>query len=143
MDRNEFERIRDLNGKVIRGDIVLKPKKERMGVYSTEGVPIENSNGTEARLKIEWREETDAKCINVHIKGLGPICRLDVDSLRHKPCGRSHKHALKTPSCPENNLNRDVLDREDLSGLDIETVFKKFCDMSYIEHSGNFIIERM
>jgi len=143
MDRIQFERIRDLPRKIIRGDIVLKSKKERSGVYIADDISIENSLGIEARLKIEWREETDAKCINVHVRGLGPICRLDVDSLRHKPCGRSHKHALKTPSCPENNLNIDVLDRKDLSGLDIEAVFKEFCDISHIEHSGTFVIERM
>ena len=89
MDRVDFEKLRDLPDKIINGNIILRPKKDRIGVYIMDDIVIENSLNTDARLKVEWMEETDAKCINVHIKGLGAICRLEVDSKAHRPCGRS------------------------------------------------------
>lgn len=136
LDRARFERLRDFDGKTIDVDIQLSPKRDRAGVFVMEDIPINNSEGVDARLKIEWIEETDAKCINVHIKGIGPICRLDVDSKDHAPYGRSHKHALKEVTCPENNLPLDITKRDELGGKEIQDVFKTFCVMAKIEYQG-------
>jgi hypothetical protein len=141
MDRASFERLRNLGGKTIQGDIVLRPKKDRAGVYAMENIIINNAIGTDTRLKVEWLEQTDAKCINVHIKGTGPICRLEVDATPHAPCGRSHKHSLQKPTCPENNLNLGMYDRDDLSGKSIQEVFTDFCTSAHITHNGTLTIE--
>ena len=78
-----------------------------------------------------------SKTFNVVFIGLGPICRLDVDGTAHRPAGRSHKHALATPRCPDQNL-RQVTDRPDLSGSSLRAVFEAFCAMAQIEHLGAF-----
>jgi hypothetical protein len=136
MDRIRFERLRDLPGKTIDIDIHLLPKRDRAGVFVMEDIPINNSEGVDARLKVEWIEETDAKCINVHIKGIGPICRLEVDSKDHAQFGRSHKHALREPTCPENNLPRDITNRDELSGKEVQEIFLVFCVMAKIDYQG-------
>lgn len=137
MDRSEFERLRDLPNKSINGDIVLQRNRDD-APHLTAIVDIENSAGVEAKLKILYNEETDAKTFNVWIVGNGPICRLDVDARPHKPCGRNHKHSLKQPDCSHSsvNLSRDVVDRPDLGGKTIEEVFTIFCSQSNITHNG-------
>jgi hypothetical protein len=141
MDRTEFERLRDLPGKFIAGDIVLERGKETSPLLSAI-VAIENSAGVEAKLKVELNEETDAKTLNVWIPGIGPICRLDVDTRPHKPCGRSHKHSLQQPDCPHPsiNLSRNVTDRAEMQGKTIHEVFTNFCVESMIEHRGVLIV---
>lgn len=89
-----------------------------------------------ANLHIEYNEATEAKSMNVMMVGVGPVCRLEVDSRPHRPAGRSHKHALGTPECPSNNLPLDVIDRPDLAGQPLEHVFAEFCAMAHIEYSG-------
>jgi hypothetical protein len=140
MDRTEFERLRDLPGKFIEGDIVLARDGNTAPVL-TATVMIENEAGVEAKLDIKFNEKTDAKTLNVRLAGVGAICRLDVDSNLHKPCGRSHKHSLQQPDCPHPsiNLSRKVADRTDLQGLTIHEVFTNFCVESRIEHRGNII----
>ncbi len=141
MERAEFEQLRDLTGKTIDVDIVLKQKRERRSVYAMEDIQVNNNLGHDVRLKVEWIEPTDAKCINVIIKGLGPICRFDIDGNPHAPYGRNHKHSLKLVDCPspEINLGRDVCNRDDLSGLSIKELFTEFCKATNIVHNGSFI----
>ncbi len=136
MDREEFERLRDLPGKRIAGDITLKRKRSRSIVFESGPVPIEFESGSLANVYLEYNEATEAKTINVIVVGTGPICRLEVDLRVHREAGRDHKHALKTPDCPSENLARDVSGRPDLSGLSFEAVFETFCKMAHIEHEG-------
>jgi hypothetical protein len=75
---------------------------------------------------------------NVHVPGIGPICRLDVDGPAHRPCGRSHKHSLQTEGCPDRNLPDGVIDRPDLAGKSLQEVFGQFCEMAQIRHTGTF-----
>jgi hypothetical protein len=74
----------------------------------------------------------------VHVSGLGPICRLDVDGAAHRPAGRSHKHSLVTERCPDWNLRDGVEDRPDLAGRPLAEVFAIFCAMAGIVHEGVF-----
>jgi hypothetical protein len=136
MNRAEFIELRDLPGKRVVGDIVLKRKKDRSMVLASGAVTIEADGEILANLHIEFNEETEAKSVNVMLVGVGPVCRLEVDSRPHRPAGRSHKHALKTPECPSNNLPLAVIDRPDLAGQSLEHVFAEFCAMAHIEHSG-------
>lgn len=136
MNRTEFIELRDLPGKRIVVDIVLKRKKDRSIVFASGAVPIEAPSGVLANLHIEFNEETETKSLNVMLVGVGPVCRLEVDSRPHRPAGRSHKHALKTPECPSNNLPLEVMDRPDLAGQSLEEVFAEFFTMAHIEYTG-------
>jgi hypothetical protein len=137
MQRAEFERLRDLPGKSIAEDIVLKRKKAGSPVLESGAVPISAESGILANLYLSVNEETDAKTVNIMIVGVGPICRLDVDGKVHRPAGRSNKHTLRTAECPAENLARDVIDRPDLAGISVDRVFAEFCEMAHIEFSGS------
>jgi hypothetical protein len=136
MNRGEFEKLRDLSGKRIVEEIVLRRKKSGSPVLESGAVPIDSDSMVLANVYLSYNEETDAKTVNIMVVGVGPICRLDVDCKVHRPAGRSHKHALRTPDCPFENLGRDVIDRPDLAGQSLERVFAEFCNMAHIEFSG-------
>jgi|GEM_PF-773117 len=140
MDRSEFERLRDLPGKRIAGDIRLAQRSDISAAWEAKDIPIANPDGVDARLTVQLVIETGAKTLNVRIMGVGPVCRLEVDSRPHKPAGRSHKHALRTPACPRENLKRSVVDRADLSGRSLSEVFDAFCRMAHIRHDGKLIV---
>ncbi len=141
MDRLEFERLRDLPNKSIEGDIVLQRSRDE-APHLTAIVDIQNSAGADAKLKIFLNEETGAKTFNVWIVGVGAICRLDVDSRSHKPCGRNHKHSLQQHDCPHPsvNLGRNVADRPELAGKTIQEAFTIFCTQSNITHNGTLTV---
>lgn len=140
MDRREFERLRDMPGKRIIGDIHLEQRSEISVAWEARDIPITNADGVEALLNVQLVVETGAKTLNVKIPGIGPICRLEVDSRPHKPAGRSHKHSLHYPDCPRHNLKKDVVDRSDLDGQSLKEVFDAFCRMAHIVHDGSLIL---
>lgn len=140
MDRSEFECLRDLPGKRIVGDIHLLQRNDISAAWEAKDIPITNAKGIDARLTVQMVSETGAKTLNVKIAGLGPICRLEVDSRPHRPAGRSHKHSLRTADCPRENLKRDVVDRSDLGGRSLQEVLNAFCQMAHIEHVGALIM---
>jgi len=139
VDRTQFEALRDLPGKVIRGDMRFAKGRATAPVLTIDGVVIENQGGIDLRLNISFNPVTGAKSFNVHVPGLGPICRLDVDGPAHRPAGRSHKHALTSERCPDRNLPDRVADRPDLSGRSLADLFAEFCSMGGIEHQGTLI----
>lgn len=138
MNRNEFEALRDLPGKVIRGDIKFSRKQALAPLLVAEDLVIDNSTGLELRMSVHANPGTGAKTVNVHVPGVGPICRLDVDSTVHGTAGRNHKHSLQTPRCPDRNLPDGVVTRPDLAGQSPREVFDAFCAMSQITHEGVF-----
>ena len=138
MDRLAFEALRDLPGKTIRGDIRFVRRQATAPLLIAEDIRIENEHSVDARLTISFNPEVGSKTFNVHVVGLGPICRLDVDGTPHRPHGRTHKHSLMTERCPDQNLRRGVDDRADLAGLPLATLFQKFCRMATIAHEGRF-----
>lgn len=87
-----------------------------------------------------YNPEIGSKTCNVYVPGFGPICRLDVDGPTHRPAGRSHKHSLQGPRCPERNLPDAVIDRPDLAGRSFREVFAAFCAMANIVHKGELLI---
>lgn len=141
MDRTEFERLRDLSGKRIEGNIVLQRSKNLSPLLLAK-VSILNDAGVTASLRIELNEQTDAKTLNVTISDVGPVCRLEVDSRPHKKIGRSHKHSLKLPDCPHSavNLSRDICERNDLNGKSIQEVFTDFCKKANICFDGTLTL---
>ena len=139
MNRDEFERLRDLPGKRIVGDIRLTQRADISAAWEARDISITNTDGVDVRMTVQYVTETGAKTINVYVAGVGPICRLEVDSRPHRPAGRSHKHALHTPECPRENLKREVADRPDLNGRPLGEVFDTFCRMAHITHDGDLI----
>ena len=138
MDRPEFEALRDVPDKVIQEDIRFTRKKNLSPLETAEDIRIENGRGYDLRLTLKFNAETGAKSLNVHCSGVGPICRLDVDDNPHSPAGRSHKHTLQTPECPDLNLPY-VEDRPGESGRSVEALFRRFCDTAKIQHLGQFL----
>jgi hypothetical protein len=138
MDRNDFNALRDLSGKVIRSDIKFGQRKQAHGVYFADDIEVENSLNIPIKLNVRFDPEIGSKTVNVVLVGTGPICRLDVDGPPHRPAGRSHKHSLQTERCPDRNLPDQVTDRPDLSGKSVQEIFAAFCEMAKIAHDGSF-----
>ncbi len=138
MDRLTFEALRDLPGKVVRGDLRLSRRQALAPLLTAEGIRIENTAGVELIMNIQFNPAVGSKTVNVHVPGVGPICRLDVDGPVHRPAGRTHKHSLQTAQCPDSNLPAGVIDRPDLAGQSLLQVFAAFCQMANIHHDGHF-----
>lgn len=142
VDRAEFEALRDIPDKLIEEDIRFSKKKNLGPLQTAEDIRIANGLGYGLRLTIKYNAETGSKNFNVHISGIGPICRLDVDDQAHFPAGRSHKHSLQRPDCPDLNLP-SVDDRFGESGRSIDVLFRRFCSMANIIHVGQFNLPDM
>ena len=138
MNRASFEMLRDLPGKTIEGDIRFIARQAARPLLTTEELRITNSPGVDVRLNITHNPQIGSTTFNVHVPGLGPICRLDVDGQVHRPCGRTHKHSLQSEQCPDRNLPDGVIDRPDLSSRPVEVLFTAFCEMARITHDGVF-----
>ena len=138
VNRTEFEAIRDVSGKAIHGDIKFSRRQATAPAVIADNIVIDNAGGLELRLNITFNPETGSKTFNVHVPGVGPICRLDVDGTVHRPAGRSHKHAVQSDRCPDRNLPDDVADRPELSGRPMRALFEVFCKMAQITHGGTF-----
>lgn len=135
MNRAEFEALRDLPDKEVAGDIVFTPKNATTLVF--EDVPVVNSLGLDLILNGSFKPDIPAVKYNFCIKGMGPICRVDVNGSIHGSEGRTHKHDLQTDSCPRNNLPFAKA-RTDLERLTALQVWQKVCAMANIQHTGRF-----
>ena len=138
MNRTQFEAIRDLPGKVIKADIRFSRRQATAPALTAEGIAIDNEADVDLRLNITFNPEVGSKSFNVHVPGLGPICRVDVDGPAHRPAGRSHKHSVQNERCPDRNLPDGVADRPELAGKSVREVFDIFCGMAQISHEGAF-----
>ncbi len=138
MDRRDFEYLRDLSGKSITGNITFKKSKNTSPALRAEDIVINNAAGVERLLDINWNPKRGSKTFNVTCAGVGPICRLDVDGPPHRPAGQSHKHSLKTPRCPDENLPLDVADMPAYSGRGLRELFDEFCRNASITFTGSF-----
>lgn len=138
MDRNAFEKLRDLPGKTLAGDVRFKANRNTAPLFTVEKLRIENSAGVDAFLNITWNPRRGSSHFNVSVAGIGPVCRLDVDGPPHRPAGGTHKHSLQTDACPDRSLPDGVVDRPDLAGKPLRELFDIFCKMAHIEFSGTF-----
>jgi len=136
MDRAEFEALRDLPGKRIDVDIILTRGAGAGTAQRSQRVPIVNGAGVLLQLDVTYNPQTNAKIMNVSSRTAGgPICRLCVDSTVHKADGRDHKHSLRTPECPSNNLPFATA-RPELRGATIQQVLAVFCEEANITLNG-------
>lgn len=138
MNRADFEAVRDVPGKEIHADIRFGKRAATAPLLAAENIAIANPQGIDLRMNISFNPETGSKTFNVVVAGMGPICRLDVDGPAHRPAGRSHKHSVQGPRCPDRNLPAGIVDRPDLSGKSLRDLFDAFCAMAQIKHHGTF-----
>jgi hypothetical protein len=138
VERAAFEQLRDLPGKKIRKDIRFSRKRDLLPNLTSDNIVIENALGVDVVMNINYNEEVGSKTFNVVLRGKGPICRLDVDGPPHQPAGRSHKHSLQTPRCPDQNIPKGVIDLPNLAGKPLRELFTIFCGMAQIDHEGVF-----
>lgn len=137
MNRQEFEELRELPGKVIEDDIRFVAKRAASPILIAEA-NIKNDRNIDAKLTITFNPEIDAVSFNVSTSA-GPICRLDMRGHNHPPVGRNHKHALQNERCPDRNLPDQVGDFSKVSHLDLRGLFDYFLSMAKIEHVGTLI----
>jgi hypothetical protein len=137
VNRTEFDSLRDLKDKIIRGDIRFSQREPTRPFFIAD-VFIENSSGHVLRLMIRFNPEVGSKTFAVDIQGIGPICRLDIDGHNHPPVGRNHKHSLQTERCPNRNLPDGAIAYDNLSGQSVRVCFEEFCRVASIAHDGQF-----
>jgi hypothetical protein len=138
MDRVEFEELRDLPDKTITADIEFLPNKSVSTTLSFE-VPVSNTTGYDLILNCSFVPDIPKLKLNFSIKGIGPICRIEVNGQVHRDAGRTHKHDLHNESCPRQNLPNAVARPDlDLSLSSPKDIWDLLCVEANITHIGDF-----
>ncbi|MEW6238137.1 MAG: hypothetical protein AB1656_22335 [Candidatus Omnitrophota bacterium] len=140
MNRHEFELLRDLPGKEITSDIVFISDKYASPNLIFEPVIVQNPLEWEVLLNGTYKPEIPSVTFNFVVKGVGPICRLCVNSRIHKNSGRTHKHDLQDDNDPRKNLPYSI-PRPDLNlkEYSVRKIWEILCQQANIRHSGHFI----
>lgn len=138
MNRQEFEQLRDLPGKRITADIVFSSHSKAGPNRVFEQVQVENSLELDVVLNGTYKPDIPSITFNFVIRGVGPICRIDVNGTIHGAAGRTHKHDLQRDSDPRTNLP-DVVPRPDLVGKSPREVWEILCKQAGMIHTGNFV----
>jgi len=102
-----------------------------------EQVKVENTLGYEVHLNGTFKPQIPSVTYNFVLKGVGPICRIDVNGTIHKEAGRTHKHDLRRESDPRNNLPTAVA-RPDLEGRSAREIWTILCEQANITHNAEF-----
>lgn len=134
----EFHQLRNLPGKIIAADIEFKAGKDFRPNQTFEGINILNSLGWEVTLNGTYKPDIPAVTFNFSIRGIGPICRVDVNGTTHGAAGRTHKHDLRRDEDPRRNLPSATA-RPDLVGKTPREVWEDLCQRAGIQHTGRFI----
>lgn len=135
MNRNEFEALRNLPDKTIDGDIVLLSSKTHVASKRAEDVVVVNSLGWEITLDVTAKPDLPSYTFNFSATGIGPICRLDINSTVHRDAGRTHKHELVNDGDPGKNLPTATA-MPSLEKADLESAWRWLCLQSHIDHRG-------
>ncbi|OQX26524.1 MAG: hypothetical protein BWK80_09940 [Desulfobacteraceae bacterium IS3] len=136
MNRLIFEQLRELPDKEITDDIIFK--KENMNTLSFDNVKVLNSMGIDLLLNGKYKPDIPSIRFNFYVRGIGPVCRVEVNSSVHGESGRTHKHTLHKENCPRRNLPYTE-PRADLENRNAEEVWRIVCKQANINHSGNFV----
>jgi len=137
MNREQFEALRDYEGKVIRGDVRFQGRQPGRPILTAGDIRISNADEVDLRLHINLNTESTAVNITVSAPGTGPVCRLDIRHTVHGEAGRTHKHSLKTASDPKRNLPY-AEERPDLEDFTPRQAFDEFCRLAKIEFQGEW-----
>lgn len=140
MNRDQFTDLRDLPDKVIASDIEFLPDKAISTTLSFDQVEVENGLGYELVLNGSYIPNIPALKFNFVVKGVGAICRIEINGVVHKPIGRTHKHALIDENCPRKNLpHADARPDLDLHTHTPRQIWETVCQESGILHTGKFV----
>ena len=139
MNRNEFEALRSLEGKIITEDITFIKQKPTDFLYTFSGILVSNDMGLTIYLNGHYDPRIPKYGFNFTLHGTGPICRLDVNGTVHGKAGRTHKHELlrETDPMPGSNLPHAIR-RDDFGGVSVEEAWRQLCLEAKIQHSGAF-----
>lgn len=141
MNRTEFEQLRDLPDKTITGDIEVVQKKHAT-IHASKAISVQNNLGIDLQLNVLCHKHIPHFTFNFSVKGVGPICRYDVNGAIHGNAGRTHKHALETDRCPERHLpNARPRNDLDIPGITIEDVWDVVCKEANLLHQGRIILK--
>ena len=136
MNRAEFEKLRDVPDKEINQNIVYR--MESPVTLSFDNVAVSNSLGIDLVLNGVIKPGIPQYKFNFHVRGVGPICRVEVNGKIHGTAGRTHKHDLQMESCPRMNLPHAVA-RPDLAAMTVEEVWATICRQAHIKHLGKLL----
>jgi hypothetical protein len=137
MKKDQFDKLRDLPGKLIFGPVNFSKKQATQPLLHAD-LDIQNNLGVPLKMNINFNPETGAKTINVVHVGGGPICRLDVDGAEHQDQGRSHKHDVQDDDSVRRRLAYGVTPRPEMSGKPLRDIFNTFCEQANITFEGEF-----
>lgn len=140
MNKQDFENLRNLPNKKITSDIAFEKKKELKYDLTFEQVPIENSAGIDVVLNGIYKPAIPSVTFNFVLNGIGPICRLCVNSKNHKNTGRTHKHELVHEDDPRLNLPFAIARPDlNLNNKTVKEIWEKLCQQANIIHIGKFV----
>jgi hypothetical protein len=137
MNRNEFEQLRNLPGKRITGDIVFTAPRDGKPNLVFDQVVVANDLQWDVLLNGTYKPGIPAVSFNFVIRGLGPVCRIEVNGPIHGDAGRTHKHDLRSADDPRLNLPNAVA-RTDLEGRSAREVWEMLYQQANIIHEGTF-----
>ena len=137
MNRNEFEQLRNLPGKRITVDIAFTATRDGKPNLVFDQVAVANDLGWDVLLNGTYKPDIPAISFNIVIRGLGPVCRVEVNGPIHGDAGRTHKHDLRNDEDPRLNLP-DVVARPHLEGRSAREVWETLCRQANIIHEGTF-----
>jgi hypothetical protein len=139
MNRHEFETLRDLPDKEILSDIAFTPSKDTSTTLVFEQVKVSNSLGYDLVLNGSYIPDIPQVKFNFVVRGVGPICRIEVNGKVHRRVGRTHKHYLMTADCPRLNLpEADTRLDLDLQNQTTKEIWEIICQQANITHRGEF-----
>jgi hypothetical protein len=141
ISRQDFESLRDLPNKTISEDIVFRANKNVSPNLTFEKVKVQNTLGYDIELNGTYKPSHDSSTFNFIQRGVGPICRFDINSTVHKDVGRTHKHTLHNENDPSRNLPV-AHPRPDLDGKSVQEIWKTICKQSKIKHQGRLILPK-
>lgn len=137
MNREEFQRLRDLPDKIINTDINFELQNGLGPNLVFSQIRVENSQDLDIILNGTFKPDIPSVTFNFVLKGVGPICRVDVNGTIHGNAGRTHKHDLRRESDPRQSLPT-AFARPDLEGKTAREVWEILCEQAHIIHQGHF-----
>lgn len=137
MNRQDFEQLRDLPEKRISSDIHWMAPRDGKPNLIFEQVVVENSLGLDVVVNGTFKPDIPSVTYNFVLRGVGPICRVDVNGPIHGNAGRTHKHDLRRDADARNNLPTAVA-RADLDNVTPRDVWSTICTQANIRHIGKF-----
>lgn len=103
-----------------------------------ENAALKNPFDYDIVLNGSFNKKTGALKFNFLMRGVGPICRVEVNGAIHGDAGRTHKHDIRKDSDPRMDLPHAEA-RPDLIGKTPKEVWEDLCKRAKIEHTGNFV----